>query len=324
MRIDPAIVALRSDRASQRRCAKAMEQARVRWLADEAVGGVIRDLAAFGAGEDLERLASLERIVTRHASAQRFLAAWVSEFISALKSENLAQIPFRHSYARGFATLQLAQFGRATLSLVAYEATRNKRDPQSAVFVDREQHEIVVSGGVTGLFCHLNGAGVSDRVECERLVLGVGDTVVCRDYFASRQVSEVGSHLVMLQLTRASSNPRPTREIALEDGRLLRQACGSKRTSQREMALAVLGAMDRKDAAAAMRAIATDTGEPDHLRWEAQRQLLGIETALGIQSLGEIAQREADPLTVPASRLHEQLLARHPELARVEVDACPA
>ena len=67
--------------------------------------------------------------------------------------------------------------------------------------------------------------------------------------------------------------------------------------------------------------MAEEAGSP-HLRWQALRECLGLDSAIGFAALSAIARRSVDPLAVPAGALRAQLLEAYPQLA--EVSACPA
>ena len=79
--------------------------------------------------------------------------------------------------------------------------------------------------------------------------------------------------------------------------------------------------MGRSDAAPLLAAMAEEQGGTG-MRWQALRECLGLDSALGFAALRTIAQRSGDPLAVPAGALAAQLLEQYPELAGV--DRCPA
>ena len=139
----------------------------------------------------------------------------------------------------------------------------------------------------------------------------------------SLQVLAIDRRLVSLRLERASAAPGPTREIDLAGGAVLHQAAGDIRTSRIEAMLAVLGRMGRADAAPVMAAIAREPGDTS-LRWQALRECLALDTRAGLVALAAIAGDASDPLAAPASALHAELIAAHPELAAPSFDSCPA
>ncbi len=104
----------------------------------------------------------------------------------------------------------------------------------------------------------------------EDLTLASGNRLAL-DYSAEAlQVHAVARTLVVLRLQRTAENPRPTRSHALAGGALLHQAAGDIRASLHELMLAMLGRMQRREAAPVMAAMAR---EPDpSLRWQGRRE----------------------------------------------------
>ena len=127
--------------------------------------------------------------------------------------------------------------------------------------------------------------------------------------------------LVLLRLQRGDGSSDPSCEYALDDGRLLHQAAASPRDSRLELAVSLLGRMGRSDAVPLLASMAEESGTP-HLRWQALRECLALDSGAGFAALSTIARRSADPLAVPAGALRAQLLETYPQLA--EVPICPA
>lgn len=86
--------------------------------------------------------------------------------------------------------------------------------------------------------------------------------------------------------------------------------------------MGLLARMRRQDAAPAMAEIARGQGS-DHLRWQALRNCLALDTAQGFSALTAIAANPADALARPAGALRAQLLEAHPQLTGLEADPCP-
>ena len=112
-----------------------------------------------------------------------------------------------------------------------------------------------------------------------------------------------------------------TREYRLADGRLVHQAAGNPRDSRIELMMALLGRMDRADAAPLLAGIAQEQGS-DALRWQALREALALDTLAGFQALTAIARSDDDALAPAAGTLRSQLVETYPQLAGVE--PCPA
>ena len=112
--------------------------------------------------------------------------------------------------------------------------------------------------------------------------------------------------LVLLRLQRPDGSSDPSCEYALDDGRLLHQSAASPRDSRLELAVSLLGRMGRADAAPLLAAMAEETGSP-HLRWQALRECLALDSRAGFLALSAIAKRSEDPLAAPAGALRAQI-----------------
>jgi hypothetical protein len=313
MRVDASIAALRRDRPSQRRLQILAQETRADWLAKPEVAPVASALAQYAQGAALDELPALARIVSDLESGRDFVSCWVEAGIAALGREPLCQIAHRHSCSPGLSTMRLLSAGGASLTVLAYEQRPEMAHPATASFVDREQRELVLAGKGFVLFHERVGQSSTDeRVRSRELHLLAGRTVSLAPLCESRQVLWVEGRMLVLQLARSSHNPRPTCEYRLSDGALVRQASGDKRASQLEMAMAVLGAMHRRDAVPAIARHASH-GAP-HLRWDALRHIVALDPVRGVSLLGDIASVEHDPLTAPARNLRQDLLARFPQL----------
>jgi hypothetical protein len=81
--------------------------------------------------------------------------------------------------------------------------------------------------------------------------------------------------------------------------------------------------MGRKEAAPTMAEIARGAGS-DGLRWQALREALALDTAVGFRALSVLARAPDDPLAMPAGALRAQLVEAHPELLSLEDCPCRA
>lgn len=314
MIVDPAIAALRSDKASQQLLRAEMERCHAVWCADNHT--VLCELEKYGQGGDLEGLDCLSAMVRQHEHAHSFVDQWQSVFSRVLTRFPLAQLPHQHHYSDGFANLQIASSGGAALSLLVYEERPSATRAQSAVFADRELHEIVLSGVGEASYYDLNddpcGRSIASRVSClspDVVMSTIGET-------QSRQIDSVVGRLAILQLSRVPPRPKMTQEFALPSGQLLKQSSGDKRASQHEMAMAVLAAMGRTDAAPACARLSRSG--PMHLRWEALRHALALDFARGWTELCHIAAASEDALSGQARTLRRQLCESYPQLADME------
>jgi hypothetical protein len=88
------------------------------------------------------------------------------------------------------------------------------------------------------------------------------------------------------------------------------------------MMLALLGRMKCSEAAPLMAEIGIEQGA-DSLRWEALREALALDTAMGFAALCRVARSPLDPLAAPAGALRGQLIETHPQLRAFEEARCP-
>src|SRR6478735_7251388 len=121
MRIDPAIAALRRDRAPQRRAQAILAEARDTWRAAPAADAALADFERYGEGDALDSCFALHALFTAGEAAPDLIAALVRALCVALAAEPFGHPPFRHGFDGGTATLLLARSGRAQLLLHARE-----------------------------------------------------------------------------------------------------------------------------------------------------------------------------------------------------------
>jgi len=319
MRVAEELTALRSNRALQRRTQAEMDRALADWTGTAEVKALNRELAAYSLGAPLNSLAILAGLLHSFDQADQFTRRVCDIVLRPLRSNPLAQVPFQHSFSNGFMTIRLASAGGAALSLLCYEERSDLAAPASASFADRDLHEIVVAGEASALVHRIQPTG---KIETQGIRLAPGACCHTAAQSMSRQLVAVRGRIVVLQLARTPDRPGPTREISLSNGALVHQACGDKAASQAEMALAVLGAMKRKDALEAM-AITARAG-PAHLRWEAIRQVLALDPVEGMHLLASAGSDEQDELRAPAQALHRRLARQYPELLKESCEPCPA
>ncbi|MDJ0977047.1 MAG: hypothetical protein QNI87_00760 [Erythrobacter sp.] len=319
MRVHPSIAALRGDNASQRLAAGARAQersaamCRVReeWLAQPEVHRVERDLEAYANGAGLEACPLLLKLVMDHTAADEFIETLCARVLAAVERHPLGEAPFRYTAAHGLTTLQLFKSAGTTLNLAAYEPLGNRPAPDSALFADRDAHEIVLRGEAEGIVHTWSGEGAIGSLPMRWTR---GNTVRSRARTEARQVLRVERTLLVLQLCRAPANPAPTREVDLATGRTRSLASGDKSASQALMALSVLGALGDESALGVMEETALNRSEDKDVRWEALRQTVSLDTARGMALLDTLAARAVDALARPARALRAQLLSSQPGL----------
>ena len=325
MHIRPELAALRSDDAPQRRAQARLIAVVDDWRATPPVAAAAAELGSFAKGIPLDDLPLLSALFTAgDPSAQQFTSSLVALLVAELRDDPLGQVPLRHFSDGMLASLVLARQGRAALVLQAIDgaALAKKPDPLAVSFAATETWEHVLAGLATVERVRIAEA-LPDRAVLRRESVDIAPGMVSRRFCASEAqvLRRVPGTLVALKLQRTLDPSQPTREYRLTDGALIHQAAGSPRESRLELTAALLGWMGRSDAAPLLAAMAEEQGGTG-MRWQALRECLGLDSALGFATLRTIAQRAGDPLAAPAGALVAQLLEQYPELAGVA--RCPA
>lgn len=306
MHVHPDVARLRSGDAPQPVCDAALAA----WRAAPQVAAARAALARFDAGAALADLPDLARLTHDLAAARDFAAGLITPLLAALRAEPLAQVPLGHASAPGMTRIRLIEGKRSAVTLTAL-APRAHRVSPSALFEDGSVHELVMAGSGAALL-HRTSSGA---VMSETLTLTPGVRMTRPGPDTARQITAIVQPLLLLQVTREAAQPGPSREIAVEDGRLIQTISGCRRTSQQMMALGVLGALQHRAGIGAMHALARDAARPRDLRWEALRQVLAMDASQGLALLAELAGETADPLSAPAKALQQQLRATRPDCA---------
>lgn len=325
MNIHPVLRALGADPALLRNSLETMRRSAARWRERDEVAGVLAQMEGFAAGLAIEECPALAALFRQGDCAARELAlGFVAETAAALANASLGYVGAPHFADGVLSTLLLARSGNVTLSLVAVDGAGLSEMP-APVTVDFSDCEIwshVLSGTaraeqVERIGCDGNGAAFDRRM----LRLGPG-TVFNRDArrFALL-VHEVEGSLVSLRLQRRRAAATPTREYALADGTMVHQAAGNARDSRSELMMALLGRMERADAAPLLAELAREAGAAA-LRWQALRECLALDTLTGFRTLSAVADTVDDELAAPARALRARLVKTHPRLA--EIGPCQA
>ena len=323
VRIAPRIHALCGDRSAQRTMREAVAAAVGGCRRDRAIAPVLAALEAYGAGADLGDCPALEALFSVPGSARETIAPFIARLVALQRNDPLVQLAFRHQSGGDFHFLQIAAKGRATLGLALHDRRCQRGAGGIATFPHAERHEVVLAGRAELGLLEIAHDGVAEATIIERRRrVAVGSVLAFTGAGRSRIVRRVDGRLLVLRLARIAEAPLPTRQFALPAGRLVHRASGDRCESRHEMMLALLGRMRRADAAPAMAAM-TRAGS-DHLRWQALRECLALDTAEGFRALARIAADRTDPLAAKAGALRATLLEAHPELVRLEHAPCPA
>jgi hypothetical protein len=315
MRIDPVLRALAKDPAPQHAAQVQIQQALASWRAGPA-SGLFDELATYGAGAAFEACRKLAALFADPERAQALADSLVRAFTPVLAAEPFARVPFRRSGQGASANLLLGKSGGAILSLATREP--GAAEPEVVGFADGERRDLVLAGSGAGTIVRRDASGFAREV----VALAPGTRLTLATARETLLITDVRQGLVSLSLTRLAETPQPSREFRLSDGALLGQAAGDPRASRHELMLGVLGRMRRTDAAPVLAQMVREGSE--HLRWQALRECLALDTATGYHALCAVARDPADPLASQAGALRAQLLEAHPQLARIEEQPCPA
>lgn len=315
MRVHPAIAALRSDRAPQREAQAAMQQALDAWREEAGMSAALAEFRRFGEGATLEACPTLEAIFTAQHQAEAVTASLVSHFCRAIAANPLGHPPFRNGYDGRAATLLLAKAGRAQLLLQSREPGRFEFT--TATYSDALRYDAVLAGKARARIVRIHGPGNPVSFAAEPITLEGGVRLAFDCNTETLQTDAVERRVVTLRLLQAPERPQPSREYCLDSGRLLHMSAGTLAASRREMMAALLGRMERPEAAPVLARMATHEYE-ESLRWQALRECLALDTAQGFATLSAIARDSADPLSDPASALRARLVEQYPQLREVE------
>lgn len=325
MLVRPELRALRSDDAPQRRTHRRMAALLDSWRAQPAVARIEQQFQRYRQGEPLAALAELAALFAPQGSAARALASSLLDPLTAMiAGDPLAQSPLRHASNELGAMVVLFEGEGAVLVLQTVEGfvQAGLKTPQSAMFTPGDNHETILAGRAEAtLVTLLRERPDQAELTCENVAFGTGDVLFRDGARHCLHLRKVEGTLVLLKLQRRPRSGGLTRQFALSDGRFLQQAAAASRESRLELSTALLGRMQRTDAAPLLAAMAEEDAGAS-LRWQALRECLGLDTAIGFSALCRIAARATDPLAAPAGVMRAQLLEAHPELAGLA--ECPA
>jgi hypothetical protein len=319
MRVHPAIAALRSNRAPQRQAQAAVKQACDAWCGEPSVAQALEEFQLFGSGASLEACPTLDQIFTGQGRAEAMAQSLVRNLCAAMARLPFAHPPFRHGFDGRASTLLLAKSGRAQLLLQAREP--GQFDFPCATFSDALRYDATLAGEAQARILRIHGARDLVRFAEEEVALRPGVRLGFDCTSETVLAHEVSKRLVTLRLLQASESPQPGREYCLQTGKLLHQSAGSLATSRREMMVALLGRMERAEAAPVMAGMVR-TESDESLRWQCLRECLALDSEAGFATLSAIAASEIDPLADPARALRTQLIEDHPQFLQMEASPC--
>lgn len=325
MFIRPELRALRGDDAAQREAQTILHHEIEAWRNRPDVAQVLKEIAAFGGGDPLDRNPALAALFDEEGEAANALALdFARTAAMALVRAPLGHLPLKHFTNGWYSTLLLAASGNVTLSLVAVEGEGLAANPapSTADFPPGEVWERVLSGAACAdLVESPRAGGVPVPLDRREIVLRGGMILRRRSERQSLLLRAVEGSFVTLRLQRRVKGSAPTREYRLSDGVLVHQAASNPRDSRIELMIALLGRMNRQDAAPLLAEIAVEEGS-EALRWQALRECLALDTRAGFTALTHIARSAGDPLATAAGALRSHLVETYPQL--VELEPCPA
>jgi hypothetical protein len=316
--IHPELRALREDDLPQRVAQTRLIAAADEWRRQAETADLLNQLDRFAAGAVLGECPVLDGLLCGPGRVARdFAKHFVRSQLAMLAESPLGHLAFRHFTDGSISTLLLARAGNVTLSLVAIdgEGLAERPMPASVSFSPSEMWEHVLAGAAQADLVEREG---EDHVELKTSTLLLEEgTRISRD--ASRQalvLRVVEGRLVSLRLQRRQRQAGEACEYDRASGRLVHKAAGNPRDSRIELMVALLGRLQRRDAAPLIGALAREPGSAG-LRWQALRECLALDTRTGFGALCALAASPDDPLAPPAGALRAQLIETYPQLARM-------
>lgn len=271
------------------------------------------ELRSFSDGQPLPDLPQLSALFCPHASAaDHLLSGLVTALAAGLRDEPDREVPLRHFLNDQLALLILLRSGSALLSVQAVQR-RAIGLPVAGVFSPVETHEHVLAG--CGQVIRLDRSEDGGAAVIGQTALDVygGTVMACMGSRQATVITRVDQPLLMLRLQRAQPECEPAQLVDLHSGRVMQQAASNLADTRLELAAAVLGQMERRDAAPGLAAAALGLRSPA-ARWQALRAALALDSRAGFSALSAIAGGSEDPLAVPAQALQAQLLSAWPQL----------
>ncbi len=325
MIVHPELRALRGDDSPQRVAQDTLIGRMGDWRNTPDVAALEAEMAHLDRGCPLADCRLLAGMFQQGGpAAADFASELVRLNLEGLAEAPLGHVPFRHFTDGVHSTLLLLRSGNVTLSLVAVdgEGLAGRPAPVTADFGPSEVWEHVLAGGADAELVERSGPENGPAVFDRRDVALQPGILVCR--LARQQamlLRGVERCLVTLRLQRRLRDAGPTREYRLDDGTLVHQAAGNVGDSRTEMIMALLGRMERAEAAPVLADIAREEGSAA-LRWQALRECLALDTLTGFTAFCDVARSAEDELAPTAGALRSQLIEAYPQLA--EIEPCPA
>lgn len=271
------------------------------------------ELRAFSDGQPLPDLPQLSALFCPHASAaDDLLSGLVTALAAGLRDEPDREVPLRHFLNDQLALLILLRSGSALLSVQAVQRCAAPL-PGTVVFSPVATHEHVLAGCGQVIRLDRSEDGGAALIGQTALDVCGGTDMACMGSRQATVIARVDQPLLMLRLQRAQPGCEPAQLVDLHSGRVVQQAASNLADTRLELAAAVLGQMERRDAAPGLAAAALGLRSPA-ARWQALRAALALDSRAGFSALSALAVRGDEPLAEPAQALHKYLRETWPQL----------
>lgn len=235
-----------------------------------------------------------------------WLRARLGEALGLLAADAFARPPLRPVGGGVLGGLLLAEAGaiRLTLLLRPFDAAVHEAAPTALFVPGRSVTRILADGGAMLRFHRVavsaaeeagafTAAGASPCRSTDPRLLRAGETIRLDSARETFGLSGGSGDVLMLQLAIQPPSTLPIRAYDVASGRLVHVSASRRDSSFRQMALALLRAMRRTDAAPLFAAEAAS--EDFAARWNAMRELIALDPAAARSPLARMAAVDPHP-----------------------------
>lgn len=239
-------------------------------------------------------------------SDTRWLRGRLAQALDLLAADGFARPPLRPVGGGAFGGLLLAEAGpvRLTLLVRPVEAGGGDEAPLALFAPGRVRLRILGTGGAAVRFHHVavtaaeeaggfTAAAASPCITGAPRPLVIGETLSLDTGHEAISLTGGSGDVLMLEMAIQPPSPLPVRAYDVASGRLIHVSASRRDSSFRGMALALLGALGRTDAAPLFAAEAAS--EDFAARWHAMRELVALDPAAAYPHLAHMAASDAHP-----------------------------
>lgn len=325
----------RDDLARQRSMRIAAQDQDAAWrAADTAPGGLLSAMAAVRDADPATIIAALQPWIGDDAWIERRL----DEALSLARREPFILPPVRLFHGAGLGGLILAECAPISLALIIRPGTAvhagDCPDGHRAIFTPGYGWTRIICAGGARARCYrvpvsaaeeggcFTAATASPCVYAGEQVLHAGDVIAVDQ--AREAVNIIGGtgDVVMVQLTIQSPSPLPLREYDGRTGRLTGVASSQRANSFRQMGLALLRQMERRDAAPLF--VAELASRDFALRWQVMREFVALDAGAALPHLCDMATDDPHPeLRRAAASARDLVVKYHADAAVSRARPCP-